>query len=268
VVFKKQSGEIKVKKLLGLFIGLAWVPMAFMSGCGSSNPSDPGNSAHPTATPAPYSTPQTTAQAAVVLGAASTYAVLASTQITNSGASTLCGSMGLDPGTLINGGILVQCGGVTDVNNQNALNAEAALGTAYTNISPANRPGGAVLPPGADIGGQTLYPGLYYESASLNLSSADLTLSAPSGSNTVFIFQVENNLIIGPGRKIILAGNATAANVFWQVAGYCSLNTTAQFYGTIMTYTSVTLNTGAALNGRALAETGDVTLLGNTITLP
>jgi type VI secretion system secreted protein VgrG len=35
-----------------------------------------------------------------------------------------------------------------------------------------------------------------------------------------------------------------------------------------MAYTSVTLNTGAVLQGRALAENGNVTLLTNNITVP
>lgn len=267
-----------MKQLLGFFIVLSLLPMAFLVGCNGSNPSNPGGSGGPTptitgtptqtSTPAGFTTPQPSGQSTVPLGSAANYAILAHTKITNSGATTLCGSLGLEPGSEVDGGIRLKCGGVRDLNNSTVLAAVGALTTAYTNASPGNRPGGAVLPPGADVGGQTLYPGLYYESANLNLSSADLTLSAPSSSNTVFIFQVENNLVIGPGRKVILAGNATAANVFWQVAGYCSLDTTAKFVGTIMTYTSVTLNTGASLNGRALAETGDVTLLGNTITIP
>jgi hypothetical protein len=257
---------------------MAMIPTILIVGCNSSNPSSPGNTGGNTptltgtptntSTPAAYTTPQPSGQSPVVLGSAANYAVLAYTKITNSGPSTLCGSLGLYPLTEVDGGIVVACGGVRDIANGTANTAKQDLGIAYTNASPGTRAGGAVLPPGADVGGQTLYPGLYYESADLNLSSADLTLNAPTSMNTVFIFQVENNLIIGPGRKVILTGNATAANVFWQVAGYASLDTTAQFVGTIMAYTSVTLNTGALLNGRALAENGDVTLLSNTITMP
>jgi len=33
--------------------------------------------------------------------------------------------------------------------------------------------------------------------------------------------------------------------------------TTAIFNGTILAYASITVNTGAAMNGRALAQTGD-----------
>ena len=207
-------------------------------------------------------------QATVDLGAASTYAVLAYSQVTNSGASTLFGDLGLDPGTQVDGGIVMMGGGVTHMNDSAALAAEGALGIAYTDAM--GRPSGATLPAGVDLGGLTLYPGVYTCAGNINLSSGDLTLSAPDSTNTVFIFQVtgSNNLIIGPGRQVILAGFATTNNIYWAVSGYCSLDTSAQFFGTIMTYTSVTLNTGAVLNGRALAETGNVTLLANTITDP
>ena len=250
---------------------MALLPVAWMVGCNKSSPSAPsGPQATPTvtSTPAVYTTPQPSGQSQVVLGSAANYAVLAYTKITNSGPSTICGSLGLYPMAAVDGGIVVRCGGVRDVADATANTAKQDLGTAYTNASPGILPGGAVLPPGADVGGQTLSPGLYYESADFNISSADLTLNAPNVSNTVYIFQVEGNLIVGPSRKVLLTGFATNANVFWQVAGYCSLDTASQFVGTIMAYTSVTMNTGAVLNGRALAENGDVTLLTNTITQP
>lgn len=147
-----------------------------------------------------------------------------------------------------------------------ASQAKMDLSTAYTDASTG--PGGASLPAGGDLGGQTLYPGLYNCGGDLLLSSGNLTLAAPDSSNTVFIFQVTGDLIIGPSRQVFLTGNATAANVFWAVAGYCSLDTSVSFVGSIMAYTSVTLNTGAVLQGRALAENGNVTLLTNNITVP
>jgi hypothetical protein len=102
----------------------------------------------------------------------------------------------------------------------------------------------------------------------LNIASADLTLNGQGNMNSVFIFQVQGNLILGSGRKIVLTNGAQAANIFWATAGYCSLNTTVSMQGDILAYTSVTLNTGATLTGRALAENGNVTLLTNTITHP
>ena len=128
--------------------------------------------------------------------------------------------------------------------------------------------GGAALVTNADIGGLTLYPGLYSEGGNLSISSANLTLDGQGNSNSVFIFQTAGILNVTSGRKVILTNGAAASNVFWQVASYCSLGTTVSFAGTIMAYTSVTLNTGVVLNGRALAENGNVTLLADAITVP
>jgi len=272
--FKFFSGEVKVKKLISYLIMMALLPAAFIVGCSSksSTPSGPSSPAGPTATSTQgsYTTPQATQQATVNLGSAANYVILSYTGISNSGPSTTCGGYGVYPDgqTSVTGSpaIVESCGGAVDVGDAAANTAKGALSTAYTTTM--NLPNGAVLPPGADIGGQTLYPGLYTESGVLNVSSADLTLDAQNNQNAVFIFQVSSNLIVGPGRHIILANRAQAANVYWVVAGYCALNTTVAMVGNIMTYDSVTFNTGATLVGRALAENGDVTLLSNNITHP
>ncbi|HXL72787.1 MAG TPA: ice-binding family protein [bacterium] len=260
-----------MKKIICVLVLTALLPVALMVGCGSSNPS-PSAPVGPTTTytPAPYTTPQATPQAAVVLNTSANYVILSYTGITNSGPSTTCGGYGVYPDgqTSVTGSpaIVEVCGGLINVGNSAADTAKIDLSTAYTNAM--GRSGGATLPPGADIGGQTLYPGLYFETANLNISSADLTLNGDGNINSIFIFQIKSNLIVGPGRHVILTNGAQAANVFWAAAGYCSLNTTASMVGNIMTYTSVTLNTGAVLTGRALAENGNVTLLTNTITHP
>ena len=253
-----------MKKLLVSLMFMVSLPIVFMAGCGSkdSNPSGPSGST-PTSTPAPYTTPQVASQAMVVLNSAANYVILSATGITNSGPSTTCGGYGTYPdGVSGSPAIVESCGGDIDVDDAAANTALGALGTAYTDAM--GRTGGAILPPGADIGGQTLYPGLYKETGDLNIASADLHLSG----NGVFIFQVSGNLLVGPGRQVILSNSASAANVFWAVAGYGALNTTVAFKGNIMAHTAVTLNTGATLTGRALAETANVTLLTNTITHP
>ena len=195
--------------------------------------------------------------------------ILSYTGITNSGPSTTCGGYGVYPNglTSVTGPAIVEiCGGAIDVGNGTANIAKLNLNTAYTDAS--GRSGGASIPAGADIGGQTLYPGLYNCGGNINVAMSDLTLNGSGNINSVFIFQSTNNIVIGPGRKIILTNGAQAANVFWTAAGYCSLDTTVSMVGNIMAYTSVTLNTGAVLTGRALAENGNVTLLTNNITHP
>jgi hypothetical protein len=208
--------------------------------------------------------------AMVNLNSAANYVILSATGITNSGPSTTCGGYAVYPNglTSVTGSpaLVESCGGAIDVANAAANAAQGDLTTAYNDAM--GRTGGAVLPPGADIGGQTLYPGLYMETGNLNIASADLHLNGNGDPNAVFIFQISGNLVVGPGRQVILANSATAARIFWVTTGYGALNTTVSFQGNIMAYTAVTFNTGARLTGRALAETANVTLLTNTITHP
>jgi hypothetical protein len=70
------------------------------------------------------------------------------------------------------------------------------------------------------------------------------------------------------GRQVILSGGAQAANIFWQVGSSATLGTTSVFEGNILADQSITLDTGATLDGRALARIGAVTLDTNTITKP
>jgi hypothetical protein len=281
-----------VKKLIVSLIVITLLPVAFMIGCDKKAPVGPGGgisaptltptntktptptrtitatrtaTATGTLTPSVTPTPQT-GQAMVNLGSATNYVVLAYSAITNSGASTLCGSLGVYPLSSVDGGIVMTCGGVQDVADGAANTAKLDLGTAYTDA--AGRSGGALLAPGSDIGGLTLYPGLYTENSDLLISQADLTLDALGNVNAVFIIQVNGNLIVDPGRQVILAGGAKASHVFWVVTGYAALDTTVSFVGNIMAYTSVTLNTGAVLLGRAMGSNGNVTLLSNNITMP
>jgi hypothetical protein len=253
-----------VKKLIGCLVLAALIPLAWLGGC-SNNTSGPSSGSVTFLTPRPTFPPQS-AQATVNLGSAANYGILAYAAITNSGHSTVCGSLGIAPLSSVSGGIVLDCGGVRHIDDTAAGIAMGDLNTAYTDA--AGRSGGQLLPGGSDIGGDRLTPGLYTSNGDLLVSSKDLTLDAKGKSNAVFIFQVAGNLNATSGRKVLLVGGAKASNVFWQVAGFCSLGTTVSFVGTIMAYTSVTLNTGARLNGRALAETGNVTLLANTITVP
>src|SRR5690606_2049650 len=77
-----------------------------------------------------------------------------------------------------------------------------------------------------------------------------------------------SDLTIGNGIQIVLAGGARAANIFWQVGTSANLGTTSVFKGTILADQSISMNTGASLEGRALARIAAVTLTSNTITHP
>jgi len=115
-----------------------------------------------------------------------------------------------------------------------------------------------------NIGGMTLVPGVYKWGTGL-LIPTDVTLS---GSATdVWIFQIAQDLTLSSGVNVFLAGGALPENVFWQVAGLVDLGTTAHCEGIVLTQTSVTLRTGASINGRLLAQTA-VNIDGSTVVQP
>jgi hypothetical protein len=205
------------------------------------------------------------AQLAPALGSSSTFVVLAGSTITSTGATALIGDMGVSPGTAVTGFPPASLSGVTHAGDASSAAAMADLTLAYNDAA------GRTLAPvtvAGNLGGLTLPPGLYKSTSSLAISSGDLTLDAQGDVNAVFIFQMASTLTTTSGRAVILAGGARASNVFWQVGSSATLGTTCVFKGTIMADQSITLDTGATLNGRALARVGAVTLAGNSAVLP
>lgn len=209
--------------------------------------------------------PGSSNQTAPALGAAGPFAVLAGSTVTSTGATSLNGDLGVSPGNAIVGFPPGTMTGSTQAGNAASAAAMADLTTAYNNAkgkttSPVSVSG--------NLGGRTLYPGLYKSTSSLEISSGDLTLDAQGNANAVFIFQMASTLTTTSGRKVILSGGAKSSNVYWQVGSSATLGTTSVFKGTIMADQSITLNTGASLNGRALARIGAVTLANNAVVMP
>lgn len=215
--------------------------------------------------PAPVVIPlQTTVQATVPLAGAFNLAVLAGSSISNTGATTVTGDLGLSPGSSVGGfppGILI---GTQHINDVIANQAKLDLTAAYNNA--AGRTCTDMVTLSGNIGGLTLTPGLYKSTSSLAVSSGDVTFDAKGNANAVFIIQIASTLTTTSGRKVILAGGAQASNIFWQVGSSATFGTTSVFKGTILAMQSITFNTGATLDGRGLARTGAVVMAGNTIT--
>src|ERR1035437_4760927 len=244
---------MKTKMLLTT---LAIASITIVGGCKSNDPTT--NIDNPNGIPL-----QSTKQANVVLGGASNFAVLAGSAITSTGATSITGDMGLSPGTSLGGfppGILI---GTQQINSNLSTQGKLDLTAAYNDA--AGRTSTDIVTLSGNIGGLTLTPGLYKSTSSLALSSGDLTFDALGNADAVFIIQIASSFTATSGRKVFLKGSASASNIFWQVGSSATFGTTVAFKGTIMAMQSITFDTGATLNGRALARTAGIVMSGNTI---
>lgn len=206
--------------------------------------------------------------AAVPIGTINTggndFRVLAGTAVTNTGLTVVTGDVGVWPGSGVAGfgpGVMTGNGGVPHAGDPAAQAAQADLTVAF-NDAAGRAPGASVS---GNIGGLTLAPGTYTSTSSLAISSGDLTLDAQGNANGVFLFQIPSALTVTTGRRVILTGGALASNVFWEVGSSATIGTGADFSGTILSETSVSLLTGATLHGRALARNGAVSLDSNPV---
>ena len=211
--------------------------------------------------------PQAQAILSVDLGSASSFAVLAGSTITDAGGSTIVsGNVGLYSGTSIGltagqvlGGTIYAAGTGFDLL---LIGAKNDLVTAY-NTAAAQLPVSTV---GTELGASSLGPGVYDSAAGTFGITGALTLNAGGDPNAVFIFKMASTLITASGSLVDLIGGAQACNVFWQVGSSATLGTDSSFVGNILALTSITVNSGATVDGRVLARNGAVSLDNSSIT--
>ncbi|MGZ8553802.1 MAG: ice-binding family protein, partial [Chitinophagaceae bacterium] len=211
---------------------------------------------------------------------AGNYVIVAKSAINNNATSAVTGDLGLSPAatSYITGFSLTNATGYatsaqvtgkiyaadmavpTPVNMTTAVNN---MVTAYNDA--AGRPSPDFLELGTgNIGGKTLVPGLYKWTSNVTMPS---NVTIAGGPNDVWIFQISGNVTMSTAVRITLTGGAQPKNIFWQIAGQATLGTTSHFEGIILSKTGITFQTGASINGRALAQTA-VILDGNAITKP
>ncbi|MHB1539331.1 MAG: ice-binding family protein [Solirubrobacteraceae bacterium] len=194
------------------------------------------------------------------LGSAASFSVLAGSTVTNTGPTTMFGSLGLSPGTSVTGAPVVL--GQTHVDDAVAIAAKNDLSTAYDEAALLPSSGSA----GTDLAGRSFTPGVRTASSSLLLSAGSVTLNAGGDPNAVFVFQIGSTLTTGSNTSVVLVNGAQACNVFWEVGSSATIGTGTRFVGTVMASASITAQTAATIHGRLLAQTGAVTLEANTIT--
>lgn len=223
--------------------------------------------------------------AAIPLGSVSAFAVLGGTTVTNAGASLITGDLGVSPGTAITGfqpapldtimgpgtvtaglGIVkgtIYAGGpvAAQAHNDavimyNSLVAQVP-DTTYSGVTQLN--------------GLTFTPGVYRFAPSANLQvNGTLYLDFQGNSGAVFIFQMGTTLVTMSGSQVIAVNNnnqtCSGSNVYWAVGSSATIDG-AQFVGTVVATTTITMTSGADVTGRILALNGAVTLITDTISV-
>ena len=201
----------------------------------------------------------------VNLGTAASFVVLAGETVTNTGFTVITGDVGISPGSAITGfppGIVngtIHISDAVAAKAKSDLNKASAWATAHS---------GTPVPLIGDLGGRTLPPGNYTSDTSMVVSSGNLTLDAGGNQDAIWVFEMATTFIIFVDRKVLLANNAKADNVFWNVGSSSTIGVRSEMVGNFLTQTSISVQTGATMQGRFLTQTGAVTFDSNIVNRP
>ena len=199
-------------------------------------------------------TPANAATSSVGLGTAKPFAILVGSTVTNTGPTVINGQLGLSPGTAVTG-FPPGVSGPQHIADAVALQAKNDLVTAYNDA--ANRP--ATEQVATELGGRTFLDGVYRNGTGLGITGT-VTLDGQNAPSSVWIFQAGSTLITATSSRVALINGANPCNVFWQVGSSATLGVNTTFVGTIMALESISVKTGTAVTGRALARNAAVTL--------
>ncbi|KJA22381.1 hypothetical protein HYPSUDRAFT_1084464 [Hypholoma sublateritium FD-334 SS-4] len=213
---------------------------------------------------------QAAGPAAINLGTAGNFTILAKSGISTVPNSDITGNIGVSPssGTSLTGfALTISPSGVFATSAQvsgSLLAADFAaptssqLSTAIVDMQTAFKNGTSRVHPNSRnllagrLTSQTLSPGLYKWTSGVTVTTS-LTLNGTE--NDVWIFQIQKNLVFATGAETILAGGALSKNVFWVVSGSVDLLASASLEGVILGGTEIALVTGALVNGRIFSQT-------------
>ena len=210
------------------------------------------------------------------VGTASTFAVLAYSAITTANISKVTGEIGVSAGakSTITGfdapGDIKYGTDSLAPNDQRTIIAQKNVTALVGDIDPRACDVDLTNVVGGLTGDITLYPGV----TCMNSFSADVllnghvTLDARGDSNAFFIIRGNLTLTVADAAQVVLSNGAEACGVFWRFKKQVTIGKTVAFYGTVISGTAITMNSGSTLLGRALAQTAGVMLDANTIKIP
>jgi hypothetical protein len=188
--------------------------------------------------------------------------IIAGTAVSCISGGVINADISISPGMALTGFGPCVYTGTANLGNPVAAQAQLNLTAAYNTL--AGLPCNTTIV--ADLGGQTLLPGVYCHGSGIGLTGT-VTLDGNGDPNARFVFQAGSTLTTAG--NVVLINGANARNVYWQVGSSATLGTASQFRGNILALTSITLNANATMLGRALARNGAVSLnANNVITLP
>lgn len=238
----------------------------------------------PIPTPNPPVVPVPVGPANINLGSAADFTILTKAGISTTGTTSVAGDIGVSPAAATS---ITGFGLIMDSNNQSSrtpsvtgkvyaadyaaptpskmTTAVKDMETAFTTANGLTTPAPIVGLHAGNISGRVLAPGLYKWASGVLITNAGVTLAG--GPNDTWVFQISQDLTVNSSAIITLIGGAQAKNITWVVSGQATLGTNANFSGTILSKTLISLNTGAVVTGRLLAQTA-VTLNASTVKKP
>jgi len=205
---------------------------------------------------------------ATELGVAANFELLAYSGITNTGNTVITGGdIGSFPTESITGfppGVLTP---PAIIDNADASAAQTALAAAiiyYQGLAPTLSGLSDLSTGGNGSTPSTFTPGNYFSAAASSLDiPTSITLDAQGDPNAVFVFVAGSTVTLESGASVLLINGAQAANVVFVAGSSYTSVATSTMNGNVLAAVSITLG-GGTLNGRALANTGAVTISADT----